>query len=395
MNSYLNKLKEIFAINMLYKNSSLRKKILYDKYIKNLQVHGKNCVIENSMLIKRNIALNLGDNVKIMGGGKFDAQAGIMLGDDVNIEEDVELLTTEKSLDGSIIYDPIIIDRGTTIKNKKKIFPGTIISDRLEGGLLNYNGQIVFIVSTGRSGSKTIANMLNTEQSECLHDAFAHINVWSCDRLYKRRTDKDIIDRLKVLYSSANLYKKSIHGQSDQKLGGIIPFLNKIFPEAKFIWLLRGASSFINSAYPRGWFYNREFGYPENEDEFFIARSRPSKLHAAHRPNGNLLGCFSKNEWRTMTAFERNCWYWTYWNELIERDLKNLPSNKWIQIKLEELSERTEMISNFIGLNCDINKVEVTNQAYYKKISKNDWNSEMNEIYNYHCNRAMIKWYHR
>ena len=366
--------------------------LLFNKYLKQVRFRGKRIILKKDVRFIRSKGLALGNNIEIKGGGIIDATAGILLGDNCIIDKNIKITTVDRNVVPRQ-YAPIIIGAGNRVS--RDIKSGTILPNQTPcKGLSNYEGQIVFILSTGRSGSKSIAELLNGHpDAECYHDSFPHVYTWCCDLLYGRRSRREIKEKILALYNATAIGKGLVHGQSDQKLAALVPILAEVFPNAKFIWLIRRADSFLNSSYPRGWYDNSEFGYPPNMNEFFSKNATPSEFDAAHRINGFLVGEIEENTWKKMSAFERNCWYWSYWNNLIEKELSLLPGSRSIQLKLHELSSKTKEVQYFLGLpNIEI-KTEKVNAARYKKLTRKDWTHEMENIYLQHCEVDMKRWF--
>lgn len=376
-------------IKLLPDSSALKVASLTKKYARVIRFMGKGTAFHSSLNVIRNNGLMLGKEVKIEGGGLLDATAGIMIGDKTTVQKGVEITTVEN--DGS--YNPVIIGAGNSVE--KNISPGTILPNKIEvNGLSSYKGQIVFIVSTGRSGSNAIAKLIDQHSdADCYHDSFPPIYSYANDKLYNRTSDQSIKERIISLYNACDMSKGIVHGQSDQKLSALIPILAELFPQAKFLWLIRSADSFVNSSYPRGWFRNSEFGYGENKEEFFPQLARPSDFDAAHRTNGYLLEIFTEEEWKSMTAFERNCWYWTYWNTMIENELSKIDASRSKMIRLNQLNEKTPEILNFLNLSSVELETKKTNKAKYKKIGRQDWNEKMETIYEKWCTEKMNQWF--
>lgn len=368
-----------------------RSQLLYAKFIDAVRFNGsRNKILRHSKII-RNTGLVLGNDITIQGGGSINATAGILIGDRTTINKNILL----SSVNNNGSYGPIIIGSGNVIDSDLK--PGSIISNKIQvNGLSKYNGQIVFILSTGRSGSNAIAKLLDQHpDAECFHDSFPHIYSYAADVLYGRRTLEEVKSNMYSLYNSCDVGRFKVHGQSEQKLSALIPILAELFPKAKFIWLIRKADSFINSSYLRGWFANSEFGYPEpNPMEFYPKENTPSLFDARHRVNGFKCGAVSSEEWEAMTAFERNCWYWSYWNQKIETELSKIGADRSIMVRLNELSIKTKEIFEFVGLQkTEEIRQRKTNQAKNKKLTFEQWTKDMHLIYNKWCGQGMAKWF--
>lgn len=390
----INRIKILFRniLIVVLPQSSMRNKLLVNKYFKSLRFIGKNLRLENSINLTRSNGLIVGNNVLIKRNISINATAGVLLGNDTIVENGVRI---DSVIEGgtSLGYNPVVIGSGHRIS--EDIAPGTVIKSKTSNkGLTEFLGQIVFIVSTGRSGSKAIASLLNQHpDAKCFHDTFPHIYKWSCQVLYQQSSTEEIKEKLDILFNSIDIEDTLVHGQSDQKLVPLIPILIKMFPQAKFIWLIREPSNFISSSYPRGWFDNSEFGYPKNDEEFMQKEVTPSHFDASHRTNGYLANEMSETEWKQMTAFERNCWYWKFWNNYIETELSKINSENWIRIKLEKLNDQISIIQKFLGLSEIVLEPEKVNVASYKKTPKQEWTSEMQLIFERHCRGGILKWY--
>ncbi len=363
--------------------------LLHKKYFNKSTFKVSNLSIDGAIRINEPKRLILGDNCSFKGNSFIDCEGGIVLGKNVKLGRGVNILSRNNS-----DFGPVVVSPNTNINDNSVIPPNSLIGGEFEK--LNFysdNKELVFIVGTGRSGTNAIASFINNEvDAVCFHDPFPHISFWTSDFLYGKLSESQLEEKIKFLYNSIDAQPFNLVGQSDQKFGGIIPVLHKLFPHAKFLWVLRNGVDFVNSAYPRGWYRNSEFGYSENINEFFSAQAVPSHMHALNRINGHSLGLFDEISWKEMSAFERCCWYWSYWNNKIESDLNNIPSHLKMKLKLEDLSSSTESLMKFLNLKSKA-KVNVTNAAKYTKLSFNDWNEEMKSSFKLHCGNDMNKWY--
>lgn len=358
---------------------------LYQKYISQVRYKGDGITIKNSISVARPNGMILGHNVKFEGRNKIDATAGILISDNVTIAKNVSINTINEN--GT--YDPVIVGSNNIITTD--IGPGTIIPNRdMIDSLLDYKGQMVFVVSTGRSGSKAIAQLISQHKdAQCYHDAYPHFYKYANDLLYNNTSDEVTAEKLKSFYSCVSYKYSDVIGLSDQKIAPIISILKSIFPDSKFIWVIRNAQDFVNSSYPRGWFANEEFDLERNDNEFLEKKANPSLFDAKHRTNGFLVGEYTQEQWNEITAFERNCWYWSYWNNLIEEQLLQFDDQDWMMVKLNELNEKSSEIQKFIGIAPKESSVDKVNKASYVKPTRKSWTGEMNSIYNKHCKKLM------
>ena len=387
---------KFLAMEMMPANSFFRLKYINKYYLSLSRIPQEDVKFDNSVAIESAPLVIYGSNVHIEGKGKWDARSGIIIGEGSKIGKGVNIKTREVN-EGVTSYGPVVIAPNTIVSPNTNINPNTELGEfdlSLIKDKYQYGAGLFFVVSTGRSGSKAIAHLLNKHNEvQCYHDSIAHINAYACDKVYKSKTVQEISDKLQKVFVSLSLAKNITHGFSDQKLSLLIPEVHKIFPKAKFVWLIRKGDSFVNAAYSRGWYFNREFGYPANEKEFFKSQVIPSAMDAAHRTNAFKIGEKSEEEWIRMTAFERNCWYWTYLNAKVEVDLQKIPSAQWMQVRLHELDDKSTELQEFLGVDVKRLPAKKVNEASYKKISKSSWNEEMKNIFEAYCGKAMIDWF--
>lgn len=105
----------------------------------------------------------------------------------------------------------------------------------------------------------------------------------------------------------------------------MIEILAQIFPNSKFIWLTRSADEVIASSVGRSWY----------ADENHPIWNRIPWFYHAYRVQGDLCGDLEKEQWRRMTPFEKNCWYWQYVNNTIKTDIANLAPARTIHVRIE------------------------------------------------------------
>ncbi|HUG41894.1 MAG TPA: hypothetical protein VMM12_15500 [Longimicrobiales bacterium] len=53
-------------------------------------------------------------------------------------------------------------------------------------------------------------------------------------------------------------------------------------------------------------------------------------------------------QWAAMTQFERNCWYWSYVNRILERQVELLQPDRWRRVRLEDLDAVAPSLFEFL-----------------------------------------------
>ena len=279
-------------------------------------------------------------------------------------------------------YNKIGGVNGIPLDKKSKLISGKSVFDLGES--------LFFIVSTGRSGSKSIADTISQHpDAECKHEPKGELIRLSTEYAHGLKDRNQVKQELISLYSGVKNVRTDFYGESDQKLANLIDILHEIFPKAKFIWIMRDARDFVSSAYGRGWFDDREYGYPTRQD-LCVDKIHSAPVYSKFRLNGsNVANEFTPEEWKAASPFERNCWYWTYWNNLIESQFAQLPETQKLQIQVETI--RTDEISDFLGLPKYNLEVLKSNTARHE-IAVN-WSTDQEEVFEKRCSAAMKNWY--
>jgi acetyltransferase-like isoleucine patch superfamily enzyme len=408
---------------------------------------GSGVVLNSPIEITHPRSMVIGNNVHIDENSYFYSRAGVIIGDNTHISRNLTLLTSTHKFNGKclpfdseLIDKPVtigtnvwigmnvnilpgvhigegaIIETGSTVKNdipdraivssdaiqfqtyrdhshyqylkERKAYAGNkgkMLSKEEKSAYLQTGiqkgGNLFFVLSTGRAGSTTIAKVLSRHRDvTCLHEPKMALVKLSSDLFHGIITEQEAEQELKKLYIDSASMPIGIYGESDQKLSNLVSILHRLLPEAKFLWLIRDPIKTINSTYSRGWFSDCELGFSEEEK---LNNALYRGIYSDYRPQADLAGSIDKVVWREMSIFERNCWYWSYWNGLISTELDKLPSNLWMKVKLEELNYHIDDVTNFIGAYDQKLKVFSTNKAEsrYKLQDQDSWTGEMNDVF--------------
>ncbi len=389
-----------------------------------------------------------GQNIHIGSAAYFETKGGLIIGDNVHIDRRVTILTSSPNFQDGLPCDekykvaPVIIEEnawigmqvtimpGVTIGEGAIVRPGAVVTENVPANssvgpsqdtvdfqrkketyrmlkdagkfnnadgstydkyLLYKNGheleeRLFFILSTGRSGSKTISALLNQHSRVyCGHEISPLLIKISTDYAYGRYNEEHFLSLLDHIYGkSRRIPRDSFFGESNQKLVPLAPLLYKLFPKAKFIWLIRNGKDVVSSIYGREWYQ------VESEDsELFNPKLR---TWDNYRIEGDRIGAFTSEEWSAMNAFEKNCWYWKYWNESIEDFFKLLPDNQKLFLRLEEMDGQVDKLQQFLGFDTEIIRVKKTNEAYYKLQKYDSWEDDQKDSFSKICGPSMVKW---
>ncbi|MBA6295150.1 sulfotransferase [Colwellia sp. MB02u-9] len=414
---------------------------------------GRYLTISRNIKIIEPRGLIIGNNVHIGENSYLNCRGGISIGSNTQIGSNVNITTSKSNYEGICLpFDsttndhPVRIGNNVYIDDNVSILPGVTIGEgaviksglvisndiperaivsinesykityrdedtysRLNnlqsyGGIrgrklplneiekysknLNEDGKnVFFVLGTGRSGSTTIAKALSKHNNiACFHEPKLQLIRISTKLLHGEISQAEAAEELRKLYIKDTKTSSLIYGESDQKLSNLIGLIHKIMPKAKFIWLIREPVKTVNSTYSRGWFSNNEM---EFEGQNKLDSNLYAGIYSDYRPRGDLSGYMSKDEWLDMSEFERNCWYWYFWNQNIMKELDLIDSKLWIKVRLEELGEKINSIYEFLDVQPINSEVSTTNKAppKYELLTDEKWTTAMHSSFNKWCDK--------
>lgn len=175
--------------------------------------------------------------------------------------------------------------------------------------------RLLFVMSSGRSGTQLISNMLNTSgDASVFHEPNFNEDVSTMDIL---RRDLEQALRYWQSFRSIEIYrrwKKSSSGYIYGEVNGTIRYqvvaIKKLFPKANIFMISRDGRGTVRSV--MGW---QQFYNPQSKDAFAIAP---------------LPGDPFELEWPNMDRFERICWSWQNTYELL---MNHIPSTHWLTLE--------------------------------------------------------------
>ena len=186
----------------------------------------------------------------------------------------------------------------------------------------------VFILSTGRSGSKFITHLLNYSSNiTAYHEPRPTLLYFSNFAYHNQNEIKilaNMINGARMELVMEVFIKDKIYVESNQCLTFFAPVIANLFKKSKLIHLIRHPGDFVRSAVRKGWHKNDsiwESGRVKKADE---------------------------NRWAGMDQIERLSWLWNTTNTYIEDFKKKINHQRSQTIKFEELVENTQTIKKLL-----------------------------------------------
>jgi hypothetical protein len=210
-----------------------------------------------------------------------------------------------------------------------------------------------FIISSGRSGTQMMTKIFNEFHNvEMNHEYMVNIIQPIASQYYMGMVTKELVcKKLRETYQKSIFYsEKEIWGDSSNKLSWIIDCLNDVFPDAKFIHLVRDGRKVVSSFYHK--LGNECYDDKSvkilknwiNEPEKF-PKPPPEKKYWWNIPVNNEK---EKLNFEGYDQFERICFHWKDVNENIMRNLANIPNERKRFYRLEDLVSDSKNLKDFL-----------------------------------------------
>jgi hypothetical protein len=201
------------------------------------------------------------------------------------------------------------------------------------------NHKPIFAVGTGRSGTHFFYTLMSKDPNflsshldslnVSIADSFIQYSSW-----YSLNTDLEpFLEYRRRLIAKASQLNK-IYFESNPYLSLIASTLNAKF-NAKILLLIRNPIDAINSHFVKGWY------------DFIPVRSNPRLVPVIppDMPVNHFLGRIMPlgndyEAWEKLTRVGKIAWWWNTLNLNIYAQLKDLPSNSWRIVKLDNFGYR-------------------------------------------------------
>lgn len=258
--------------------------------------------------------------------------------------------------------------------------------------------QPFFIVGCGRSGTQSLGRYFDAfETARCEHE-YHVLEIQKLGTLYEAGlvSRDQALNTLELYYKSALQYCETpLWGDSSNKLSYFIPLLKELFPQAKFVHVVRDGRKVVSSLFHK---LGKEVlddrsnaimcEYLANPEHVLIPPPEKKYWWPTPKPGTELFDAFKE-----MSQFERICWHWQYINNRILDDFDQLPDEQKLRVKLEDITgdlEALKSFSAFLGLTPNQDQIELMGKPYNVVVPVNyGLTPEQQQIFERHC-RAMM-----
>ena len=215
--------------------------------------------------------------------------------------------------------------------------------------------QPVFIVGTGRCGTRALYKMLAGTPGVEAHHEHLCTHVQQVAALYAMGEVSNEVARYQLVqfYGSVQLSDAAIWIDASNKASWVMLLLRDLFPAAKFVVLYRDGRKVVPS------FLHKLGAECYDDKSVAVMRAWRTGDSAVMPPpekrywwNVPISGPWA-NEFRSFDQLQRICYHWTPCNAEIMRQLGKLPPEAYFEMKLEDLVSdpaRVKALAEFIGI---------------------------------------------
>lgn len=197
---------------------------------------------------------------------------------------------------------------------------------------------MLFVVSTGRSGSQTVATVLSQSPDLlCLHEPHPQLVAESAQYRYGRLRHGDAVALLRR--SRPAQLDGRRYGETNNRLALLLPPLLEAFPDAQVVHLLRDGRDYAASELQRG-------AYRRDVPRLPWRRSKWDRWRLA----GDAAGAVTSATWAGWSPFERICWQWGHVNRLVADDLAGLGPDRTRVLRIEDLPAEAAELCAWLGV---------------------------------------------
>ena len=185
----------------------------------------------------------------------------------------------------------------------------------------------VFVLSTGRTGTKLLARVLGGSSRLIAHHeprpALMHLPHWASTHQHELASLVKVFEaaRFEMLLEAHLLGK--VYAESNHCLTFFTPAIDALLPRSRFVHLVRHPGDFVASAARKGWHSNDS-----------IWEAGRVRLDDPER-------------WRAMDRVERLAWLWESTNVFARDFLSRIAPDRSFLLRLEDIAERPARLVEF------------------------------------------------
>ena len=211
----------------------------------------------------------------------------------------------------------------------------------------------IWCLSTGRVGSKTVSELLSLDASALsAHEPSPKLFGLGKISYAKSDIDDSILEAINIARNNIIGYDQKRYIETSPQVTFLAYHLLKVFPNSKFIHLVRNPVDVVNSGVKRKW-YNGN-----TTDQWRIVPSKKDPIYT---------------EWDKFDSISKNIWSWVETNKWIVEFCNTLPKENVMILKSEELFKNNKEEITKLSIFCNCRKLDEkrVQKVIYKKSNSN------------------------
>lgn len=244
------------------------------------------------------------------------------------------------------------------------------------------NAEAFFVLSSGRCGSKTLNDVLNTADNvRSFHTSKSDMGQGAVDAFRNGLDKKAFLSNYHYPLIQRTAKEGYIFGETTPAITPFADVFAGTIPKAKFVILVRNPLAFTRSAL----FQNFYHGHTDDPYRF-----SPSKDTEAYI------------QWRKKSQVEKICWLWNEIYDQVERATEKLDQESFMVLRFEDLFGNIQILSNlfdFLNLKgfsssrvAEALKVKRNANNYGRFPAVRDWSPEFRGNIEHICMKHALKY---
>ncbi|MEI7635905.1 MAG: sulfotransferase [Syntrophus sp. (in: bacteria)] len=228
------------------------------------------------------------------------------------------------------------------------------------------NAESFFVLSSGRCGSKTLNEVINTaENVRSFHTSQPSMGQRSLDAFWNSIDRKEFLSNYHYPLIQQTSKDGFVFGETTPAITAFSGALAETIPKAKFVILVRDPITFTRSAL----FQNFYHGHADDRYRFTPIKDTDAYV-----------------QWGKKSQVDKICWLWNEFYDLIERATENLDQDRFMVLRFEDLFGNIQTLRKlfeFLNLKgfsssrvSEILKVKRNANNYGRFPSVRDWTPE-------------------
>lgn len=244
---------------------------------------------------------------------------------------------------------------------------------------MSQDTQPLFILSSGRSGTQLWERVFaEVPGIEMNHEYLCtHIQPVAAKYMMGHASLDDVVETVRMLHGRAVAMSSArVWGDSSNKLSWIVPALEAVFPNAKYVYLVRDGRKVVSSFF-------HKLGDECYDDWSTAALARwhaapdtvpeppPEKRYWWMQPP---VGSDKAVAFAEFDQFQRICYHWGEVNRVLLRDLAPIPDARKRQFRLEDLvadEAKARDLLDFVGVPFSDDLFDVIRRPHNVNVPKN------------------------